>query len=138
MRVERAVAGTVVAAACLISGSGAYALEQVTVAATLSTAAATMSPATAVTATVNCPNAKKGDVLVQWTASPSPFVTGYTVTRTAGGVTTTLTTLGATATAYDDKTVAGGTTYVYGVIATYRLWTSAAANAPAVTTAHRC
>ena len=64
-------------------------------------------------------------VRVTWTlaASGSPAVTGYEVRRIEDGVgTVTLTsTLGATATSYDDNTATPGTTYTYEVRARYTL-----------------
>jgi hypothetical protein len=140
MRAQRSVAiSVVVTAACLGFTGTTFALEQATTSSALSVSAATVVPAAAVTATVNCPNAKKGDVLVQWTPSTSPFVTGYTVMRaTNGGPATTVATVAGTTTAYDDTAVTGTTTYVYSVVATYRTWTSSATSAPSVTTAKRC
>jgi endoglucanase len=92
-----------------------------------------------VTATVNCPNAKKGDILVSWTPSGSSFATGYTVRRTTnGGTPSIVATVAATTTSYDDTTVAGATTYTYSVVATYLSWTSATASAAPATTARRC
>src|SRR3954454_2386580 len=134
MRAQRSLAVSLaVTAACLAFTGTTFALEQATTSAALSVSAATLSPATGVTATVNCPNAKKGDVLVQWTPSSSAFVTGYTVTRSAnGGAAVTLATLPGTATSYDDTTVTGSTSYVYAVVATFRAWTSQAAAAPTV------
>lgn len=127
----------VVAAVGVARASGAFALERAVAAAQLSLATATVSPVASETATANCPNGKKGDVLVQWAASPSSFVTGYTVTRSVNGAAAaTVATLSATARSYDDTTVTGSTTYTYAVVATYRSWTSPAVTATATTAKH--
>jgi len=140
MRAQRSVGvSVVVAAACFGFTGTTFALEQSTASAALSINAATLAPATGVTAVVNCPNAKKGDILVQWTLSSSAFVSGYTVTRAAnGGAAVTVATVSGTSGSYDDTSVTGSTSYAYTVVATYRTWTSPAASAPIVTTAKRC
>jgi hypothetical protein len=119
-----------------LSGALAWATESSTAVAGIQVSTATLHPPGSVSATVSCPNKKKGDVLVTWTASSSAFTTGYTVTR-SGGAAFTPVSLGAGATSYDDTTVVGATTYTYTVTATYLSW-SAAGSAPAVTTAARC
>jgi fibronectin type 3 domain-containing protein len=92
-----------------------------------------------VTTKVTCPNRKAGNVLVSWTSSTSAGVTGYQVTRSTNGATpVVIATVGATATSFDDTTVTGSTTYVYGVASTLQAWTSSATSAPAVTTARKC
>jgi mannan endo-1,4-beta-mannosidase len=92
-----------------------------------------------VTTQVTCPGKKKGDALVSWTASTSGGITGYEVTRSANGAAPiVIATVGATTTSYDDTTVTGSTTYVYGVATTLQAWTSGTTAAAAVTTARRC
>lgn len=100
---------------------------------------ATLQPPASVTTTVNCPNAKKGDILVSWAATTSSFATGYTVSRASnGGPPTVIATVAATTTSYDDVTVVGATTYTYSVVATYQSWTSVSTNAAPATTARHC
>jgi hypothetical protein len=124
---------------CVAAEQCAFGVETSRASGALALATSTLAPATTVTAIVNCPNAKKGDVLVQWSSSPSAFTTGYTVTRAVnGGTPVAIATVAASVTSYDDTTVAGSTTYGYAVVATYRNWTSTPASAPAVTTAKRC
>lgn len=121
----------------ICSCATAFAIEQGSASADLALSAATVAPPTGLTAVANCPNTKKGDVLVQWSASASAFVTGYTVLRSvSGGTAATVATLPAATTSYDDTTVAGLTTYGYTVLATYRNWSSAPVVASATTAKH--
>lgn len=137
MRLRRVACLATVAGVTAAGASTAFAVEQSMASASLSMGTSTVAPPTSPTATVNCPNGKKGDVLVRWTASMSAYVTGYTVTRSAnGGAASTLASLPATATSYDDVTVTSSTTYTYRVTATYRAWTSAAATVSATTAKH--
>ena len=132
----------VVAAAVAAVGAGAvsaWATATSTASSTFFVATATLRSPASVTTQITCPANKRGDALVSWTASPTSGVTGYQVTRAVNGAApVVIATLGATATSYDDTTVAGSTTYVYGVAATLRAWTSTTATATAVTTPRKC
>jgi hypothetical protein len=103
----------------------------------MSLTTAALAPPASATATANCPNGNKGDVLVQWPASTSSYAAGYTVSRSVnGGAAVALASLPATALSYDDTAVTGATTYTYSVVATYRSWTSSAVTATATTAKH--
>ena len=129
----------VTGATCIFAAYSAFAVETSTRSAALPVGTAALAAPASVSATVNCPNAKKGDVLVQWAPSSSAFVSGYTVLRAVnGGAPVTLTSLPATASTYDDTTIASATSYVYDVVATYQNWTSNAAASPSATTAKHC
>ena len=129
----------VTGATCVFAAHSAFAVETSTRSAALPVGTATLAAPASVSATVNCPSAKKGDVLVQWAPSSSAFATGYTVLRAVnGGGPATLATLPATASTYDDTTIASTTSYVYDVVATYQRWTSNATASPSVTTAKHC
>lgn len=129
------VSAALIASGCL-TGALAWATETSTVSAAMPVATATLQPPTSVTAVVNCPNKKKGDILVSWTPSASAFTSGYTVTR-SGGAAFTPVAVPATATSYDDTAVTGATTYTYTVSATYLGWSNGASS-PAVKTAAKC
>jgi hypothetical protein len=56
------------------------------------------------------------ELTVSWTASPSSFVTSYTVLRKSGGGYATVTQVSATTTSYADTSVSGiGATYTYEI-----------------------
>lgn len=137
MRLGRIACLATVAGVTVAGASTAFAVERSVASGSVSMSTATVAAPTSPSATVSCPNGRKGDVLVRWTASTSTYVTGYTVSRSANGVSSTLASLPATATSYDDTTVAGATTYTYSIVASYQAWTSAAATVSA-TTAKRC
>ena len=121
---------TALLAAITSAATVAWATETSTAHASLAASTAVLAPPTAVSATANCPNAKKGFVTVSWTASTSGASTGYSLTRATGtGAPVTIATLTATTTSYDDPTVTGSSTYTYAVVATYLNWTSAPAAA---------
>jgi hypothetical protein len=64
-----------------------------------------------VTTKTTCGGAKKSDILVSWTASTSPSISGYEITRsTNGGPAVVIATVASTATSYDDTTIAGNST----------------------------
>jgi hypothetical protein len=100
---------------------------------TMAVSSATLQPPGQPTATVTCRGANKSSIALSWAASPSAFVAGYTVTRSANGGPAV--TLGSTTTTtWTDTTIAKSTTYVYDVIATYRAWSSPAPTVTATTT----
>ena len=126
MRRRVAILLALVCAASLLSAAAAYATFASGASAAQSVSTQTLLPPTAVTGTVasNCKS-----VTVTWTASTSPFGSGYTIQRNG----TTITTVGSTATSFTDSTTSRHTQYAYTVLATYQQWSSGAA-APSVTT----
>lgn len=100
---------------------------------TMAVSSATLQPPGLPAATVTCRGANRSSIALSWAASPSAFVAGYTVTRSANGGPAV--TLGSTTTtAWTDTTITKSTTYVYDVIATYRAWSSPAPPVTATTT----
>jgi hypothetical protein len=122
-----------VLAAVLVTAAAAYATFTSVGSATQAVSTQSLAPPTGVTTTLTsqCKANKAQQVTVSWTASTSSFVTGYTVQRNG----TTITTLGATATAtsYVDNGVGHSTSYTYTVLATYQQWSSGASASPITT-----
>jgi hypothetical protein len=119
--------------AAVMLGTAATALAGFTslVSASQSISTNTLSPPTAVTATLTsqCKSNKAQEVTVGWTRSASAFTTGYTIQR--DGV--TVAAVSSTTTSYVDNGVGHSTSYTYTVLATYKSWSSAQA-APPITT----
>ena len=144
MRVSGRAWSRVAVVAAVSAGVGvgavsASATEASTASSALTVATAKLQPPASVTTQTNCVGSKKGNILVSWTASTSPSVSGYQVTRsTNGGAAVVIATVASTATSYDDTSVTGSSAYIYGVAATLRTWTSGTTTAPAVTTPRKC
>ena len=123
MRRRLPIVAVTVCAALLVSAAAAYAAFTSGASAAQAVSTQTLLSPTSVTPTVaaNCKS-----VSITWTGSASTFETGYTVQRNGS----TIATLSATATSYNDTTTSRHTTYTYTVLATYQQWSSgASANA---------
>ena len=135
----RVAAVAAVSAGVGIGAVSAWATVTSTAASALVVATAKLQPPASVTTQTTCGGSKKSDILVSWAASTSPSVSGYQVTRaTNGGAAVVIATVASTATSYDDTTITGGNTYVYGVATTLQSWTSGTTTAPAVSTPRKC
>jgi hypothetical protein len=74
------------------------------------------------------------EVTLNWTPSPTPDVTGYTVERASGGGWTVVADLsGRTSASWADTSVSGGRSYTYEVVASSPSGSSASAPASATT-----
>ncbi|HEY8757526.1 MAG TPA: hypothetical protein VIN74_03425 [Candidatus Limnocylindria bacterium] len=135
---------TVIAVAALCAASTATA--QFTKSATagpMSFASATLAPPTAVTATqTNCKNNKPPTNTIGWTATSSPFATGYRVERgtTNGGPYSLVANVAIGTTSYldVDPTLGFTTTYYYRVLSTYQSWTGASGQVALTTLDNKC
>jgi hypothetical protein len=117
--VRPAHAAPVLVLALLGAPAGASASWSSTAGGSAVTRAGVMTGASAVSA--ECTNkSPNSSIRLRWTASPEPYVTGYTVVRrSSNGSTTSLPVLGRTTTAYTDTVLLpAGQTLTYTVEAT--------------------
>lgn len=132
---SRAVAAVAVAAAVFTAAPAWSYFSDATASASMSVGTTSLAPPTGVTATASCVGTllKTPRVTVRWTASASPYATGYAITRLTAGSYVQIATVAAGATSYVDATVTTGTSYSYQVRTTYRSWYAASATASSTT-----
>lgn len=129
----------VVGALLLVVGVCGPALGSFTDSATAASTLTTTSLAapTGLTATASCSASipKLPRVTLSWTATASPFATGYDIYRglTAGTQTLLTSVSPRTVTSYVDTAVLVATTYSYSVRTRYASWSKASSNVSATT-----
>jgi photosystem II stability/assembly factor-like uncharacterized protein len=124
-RLKIAVVAALVAALACAGVAAAVMSDQVSAAGSVSTG--TLQPATGVASThPNATGASAGQVNLTWTASPSTFVAGHRVlgASSPGGPWSTVATLGAAASSYNDTTAPYNAERYYVVQAFRNTWTA--------------
>lgn len=131
-----AALATVAGIACVLATVASASWTAQTSGGPLTVSAATLSPPTGLAATSNCVRNKHNWVVLNWTATPSTFATGYQIFRALGaGTPTSIATVSGSGTAtYTDKGVSASRTYSYTVQASYLGWRSVSSNTATITT----
>jgi hypothetical protein len=123
---RRTVVG-LVALACLATATVARAAFSTNTAASHGLSSATLQPASGLTGTTSCNGLGQAKVTLNWTATPSTFATGYTVTRHWGSnpvPESTVSVTPRTTTTLVQTGLSTGTTYTWHLWAVKSNWTS--------------